>query len=139
MMYKHICSQMNVAVAAMIAGCRRHWRRDHAVTRIQALDRVGPCAMQCCSQFNACVYALHNGDMARGDADVLLGYKAAAAAAACHGSPHATWLLNSTLVLVVVREEAHSFELGYEEHTVSWGTLIGDLLPLAIESGRKFW
>ena len=34
MMYKHICSQMNVAVEAMIAGCRRHRRRDHAVTRI---------------------------------------------------------------------------------------------------------
>ena len=34
MMYKHICSQMNVAIAAMIAGCLRHRRRDHAVTRI---------------------------------------------------------------------------------------------------------
>ena len=34
MMCKHTCSQMNVAVAAMIAGYRRHWSRDHAVTRI---------------------------------------------------------------------------------------------------------
>ena len=34
MMCKHICSQMNVAIAAMIAGCLRHRRRDHAVTRI---------------------------------------------------------------------------------------------------------
>ena len=33
-MCKHICSQMNVAIAAMIAGCLRHRRRDHAVTRI---------------------------------------------------------------------------------------------------------
>ena len=34
MMCKHICSQMNVAIAAMIAGCLRHRRRDHAVARI---------------------------------------------------------------------------------------------------------
>jgi hypothetical protein len=33
-MCKHICSQMNVAIAAMIAGCLRHRRRDHAVARI---------------------------------------------------------------------------------------------------------
>ena len=34
MMCKHICSQMNVAIAAMIAGRLRSRRRDHAVTRI---------------------------------------------------------------------------------------------------------
>ena len=48
MMCKHICSQMNVAIAAMIAGCLRHRRRDHAITRIHDrllcddwLDRYG--------------------------------------------------------------------------------------------------
>ena len=38
MMCKHICSQMNVAIAAMIAGCLRHRRRDHAVARIHDIN-----------------------------------------------------------------------------------------------------
>eukprot|EP01048_Picozoa_sp_COSAG05_P019362 COSAG05_NODE_3011_length_2417_cov_9.420190_2_plen_297_part_00 len=55
-------------------------------------DRTGPCTSKCCAQFNECVYALHDGGMSRSEADALLGYEAAAAASACHGSPHTTWL-----------------------------------------------
>ena len=55
----------------------------------KTLDQAGLCALKCCSQFNACVYALRNGDMDRGEADVLLGYEAAAAAAALKKAPHA--------------------------------------------------
>ena len=68
------------------------------------------------------------------EADALLGYEAAAAAAACHGSPHTTWLWSPTLVIVLVREEAHGFQLGYEEHTTSWSTRVDDLKPLAVEA-----
>ena len=42
-MCKHICSQMNVAIAAMIAGCLRHRRRDHAVARIHDKEAVLEC------------------------------------------------------------------------------------------------
>ena len=101
-------------------------------------ERPGPCFSKCCSQFNQCVHDLHDGGMARVEADTLLGYEAAASAAACHGSPHTTWLWEPTLVLILVREEAYGFELGYEEHTVTWGTRVEDLLPLAMKASKKY-
>ena len=105
-----------------------HCKRPH---------RTGPCIDKCCSELNCCVYGLHSGEMLREDADAMFGFEAAAVAAACHGNPHATWQWSPTVVLITVRKEAYDFELGYVEHTVTWGTLVDDLMRVDLCSSAS--